>query len=383
MNQDFKRCIPYTKPSITELEIDFANDAVRNGWGNKCYEYIEKFEFQFKNFLGTKYAVATSSCTGALHMGLSALGIKDDDEVILADTNWVASLAPIVHLGAKAKFVDILKDTWCIDPKEVEKAITSKTKAILAVHLYGNLCELDELQDIAKHYGIPIIEDSAEALGSKYHGRYAGSLGTFGTFSFHGTKTMTTGEGGIFVCDEKQLYEKVLTLSNHGRGKDQSKQFWPDMIGFKYKMSNVQAAIGCAQLMRINELINRKREIFNLYFERLKNLPLTMNPEKNDTVNGYWMPTIVLDYELGVKRDSLIAILKEKGVDARVFFWPLSSTKVAGEKAFDKLYIAEEIFTRAINLPSYHNILEDDIDYICKIISKYVKSLSIKKSCQQ
>ena len=244
------RKIPYTKPSITDLEVQYATDAAANGWGEHCYDYIVRFEEAFKAHLGVKYAIATSSCTGALHMGMHALGIGPGDEVIMADTNWIATAAPIVHLGATPVFVDILPDSWCLDPEQVEAAITPKTKAIVAVHLYGNLCEMDALLAIGKRHGIPVIEDAAEAVGSVYHGKRAGSMGRFGAFSFHGTKTITTGEGGMFVTNDAELYEQVLTLSNHGRAREQSKQFWPDMVGFKYKMSNIQAAFGCAQYGR-------------------------------------------------------------------------------------------------------------------------------------
>ncbi len=253
--------IPYTKPSITELEIRYAKDAATNGWGDRCYEYIERFEQAFRNYLGVKHAIATSSCTGALHMGLAALGISTGDEVILADTNWIATAAPISYLGATPVFVDIQLDTWCIDPVLAERAITPKTSAIIATHLYGNLCDMDYLLAVGQQHSIPIIEDAAEAIGSIYHGCRAGSMGKFGTFSFHGTKTMTTGEGGMFVTNDDALYEHVLSLSNHGRSRKQTKQFWPDMIGFKYKMSNIQAAIGCAQMERIDQLTSRKRAI--------------------------------------------------------------------------------------------------------------------------
>ncbi|BCI88884.1 hypothetical protein NIIDMKKI_40900 [Mycobacterium kansasii] len=211
--------IAYTKPSITELEVRYAADAAANGWGERCYEYIQRFESAFKAHLGVKHAIATSSCTGALHMGMAALGIGPGDEVIMADTNWIATAAPIVHLGAKPIFVDIVPESWCIDPELAEAAITPRTKAIVAVHLYGNLCEMDRLLAVGQKHGIPVIEDAAEAIGSIYHGKRAGAMGCFGTFSFHGTKTITTGEGGMFVTNDDNLYEEVLTLSNHGRAQ--------------------------------------------------------------------------------------------------------------------------------------------------------------------
>jgi len=359
--------IYYTKPSITELEIRYATDAATNGWGEHCYEYINRFEQSFKQYLGVKYAIATSSCTGALHMGLAALGIGPGDEVILADTNWIATAAPITYLGAEPVFVDILPDTWCIDPDKIETAITSKTKAIIAVHIYGNLCEMNRLLDIGRKYGIPVIEDAAEAIGSRWQNNYCGSLGKFGTFSFHGTKTITTGEGGIFVTQDKALYEKVLTLSNHGRSAAQTKQFWADCIGFKYKLSNIQAAIGCAQLERINELISRKREIFDYYQKQLSKLKgVTMNPESPGTTNGYWMPTVVFDHTTGITREALIKRFKSDNIDARVFFHPLSSLPMfSAQPEHTHSY---NISLRAINLPSYHDLKKEEQDRVIQSI---------------
>lgn len=349
--------IHYTKPSITELEVRYATDAAANGWGEKCYEYINRFEEAFKAHLGVRYAIATSSCTGALHMGLAALGVGPGDEVILADTNWIASVAPVTHLGATPVFVDILPDTWCLDPVRVEEAITPRTKAIIAVHLYGNLCELDELLAIGGKHGIPVIEDAAEAIGSVYHGRRAGSIGKFGAFSFHGTKTITTGEGGMFVTNDPVLYETVFTLSNHGRSRRQTRQFWPDMVGYKYKMSNVQAAIGCGQLERFDELAGRKREILRRYRELLSHRPeATLNPEPAGTVNGAWMPTVVFAPGSGITRDRLMAAYAAEGIDARVFFHPLSSLPMF-QPATPKPHAAD-IATRAINLPSFHDMTD-------------------------
>jgi len=367
----------YTKPSITELEIRYATDAATNGWGDNCYGYINRFEDLFKKHLGVKHAIATSSCTGALHMGLAAIGIKLGDEVILADTNWIASAAPITYLSAKPVFVDILPDTWCIDPVKIEAAITPKTKAIIAVHLYGNLCEMDKIMAIGKKYNLAVIEDAAEAIGSVYKGRKAGSIGDFGVFSFHGTKTVTTGEGGMFITNDSALYEKVFTLSNHGRARGQTKQFWPDMVGFKYKISNIQAAIGCAQMERIEQLISRKRQIFQLYVEGLK--PVTdkilMNPELTGTVNGFWMPTIVARSGVTFDRQKLLDVFKSELIDGRVFFWPLSSL---GLKQFSVVKnstpVAYALYDKAVNLPSYHEISSDDIRRVCQIIISYINS---------
>lgn len=359
--------IYYTKPSITELEVAYATDAARNGWGERCYEYIIRFEEAFKAHLGVKYAIATSSCTGALHMGLAALGLGPGDEVIMADTNWIATAAPIMHLGAKPVFVDILPDSWCIDPGLVETVITPRTKAIVAVHLYGNLCDVDRLLAIGQKYDVPVIEDAAEAIGSIYHGKRAGSMGKFGSFSFHGTKTLTTGEGGMFVTNDADLYETVLTLSNHGRARGQTRQFWPDVVGFKYKMSNIQAAIGCAQVERIEELISRKREILAYYRERLETLPgVRLNPEPVGTMNGAWMPTAVFDAQTGVTQEKLQAAFAEDNIDARVFFYALSSLPMFEER--QQNCYALDIPIRAINLPSYHDMTTAEQERIVRVI---------------
>lgn len=360
--------VAYTKPSITELEIRYATDAAANGWGEHCYDYIHRFETMFKEHLEVRHAIATSSCTGALHLGMAALGIEPGDEVIMADTNWIATAAPIVHLGAHPVFVDVLPDSWCLNPDLVEAAITPRTKAIIAVHIYGNLCDMDRLLAIGERHGIPVIEDAAEAIGSIYHGKRAGSMGKFGTFSFHGTKTVTTGEGGMFVTNDAALYEKVLTLSNHGRSRTQTKQFWPDTVGFKYKMSNIQAALGCGQMERIEELIARKRAVFEVYRNALSPLAaLHMNPEPPGTQNGFWMPTIVFDEACGITRDMMIKAFSQENIDARVFFWPLSSTPPFAGSASNT--VARSLAARAINLPAFHDITLGEQERVIEVVS--------------
>lgn len=266
--------------------------------------------------------------------------------------------------------MDIDAETWCIDPAAAEAAITPKTRAIVATHLYGNLCNLEQLLAIGARHGVDVIEDAAEAIGSQYKGKRAGSLGRFGTFSFHGTKTMTTGEGGMFVTDDDELYETVLTLSNHGRSRAQTKQFWPDMIGFKYKISNVQAAIGCAQVERIESLIARKREILAAYKARLSRFAnqVVLNPEPDHVVNGAWMPTVVFSKETGITQGAAIAAFQAANIDARVFFHPL--TELDFFETRHETHTAEDIAGRAINLPSYHDMTDADIDQVCAVVKK-------------
>lgn len=358
----------YTKPSITDLEIRYAADAAATGWGERCYEYIGRFERSFAAHIGVKHAIATSSCTGAAHMGLAALGIGPGDEVIIGDINWIASVAPVVYLGATPVFVDVLPDTWCLDPVKAERAITPRTKAIICVHLYGNMCEMNAFRDVGTRHAVAIVEDAAEAIGSQWHGSPAGSMGSFGTFSFHGTKTITTGEGGMFVTQDDALYERVLTLSNHGRARGQIRQFWPDVVGFKYKISNLQAAIGCAQMERIDELIAGKRRIFEYYACRLGDLPLSMNPEPAGTRNGFWMPTIVADPDAGFDRAALLDSFKAHEIDGRVFFWPLSMLPAFSPRPDNT--VSYGLYSRAINLPTYHDLGEPEMDRVVRCVRR-------------
>ncbi len=352
----------YTKPSITDLEVRYATDAATVGWGERCYEYIALFEARFREHLGVRHAIATSSGTGALHLGMAGMGIGRGDEVILCDSNWVASVAPVHHLGATPVLVDADPGSWCLDPARVEAAITPRTKAIMAVHLYGNLCDMAALSALADKHGIALIEDAAEAIGSDLDGRRAGSMGRFGAFSFHGTKTITTGEGGMFVTNDDALFERVLTLSNHGRARGETRQFWPERIGFKYKMSNVQAAIGCAQMERVDELVAAKRRIFSRYASALAGLPVQLNPEPAGTRNGYWMPTLVVDEGVDFDREALLARFKADNIDGRVFFWPLSALPFFEPRPMHA--VSHRLARRGVNLPSYHDLAEGDIDRV-------------------
>ncbi|WP_180124701.1 DegT/DnrJ/EryC1/StrS aminotransferase family protein [Rhodoferax sp. BLA1] len=361
------RRIPLSRPSITDEEVALATDAARNGWGPHCYDYLDRFEAAFAAHIGVKYAIATSSCTGALHMGLAALGVGEGDEIILADTNWVASVAPVLHLGARPVLVDIQPDSWCIDPVAVRAAITPRTRAIIAVHLYGNLCDMDALLALGREFDIPVIEDAAEAIGSMYGGSRAGALGVFGAFSFHGSKTITTGEGGMFVTDEQALYDKVLSLSNHGRVKGQTRQFWPDMLGFKYKMSNLQAAFGCAQLRRVESLISRKLEIMQRYREAFADVSgITMNPELPGTRIGAWMPTVVVAEHIPLSADELLHRFKQANIDARPFFAPLSTLTWMPPGPTGSH--AQSVYERAVNLPSFHDMTDHDIDRVVAVV---------------
>ena len=360
--------IPYTKPSITDLELSFVSDAAAHGWGPKCYEYIERFEREFADYLGVKHAIATSSCTGAITLAVASLGLGPGDEVILADTNWIASVAPLIHAGVKPIFVDIDPTTWCINVEEIRRVVTKDSKAILATHLYGNLVQMNELRSIAKEFNLFILEDAAEAIGSTYFDKRAGSFGDFGFFSFHGTKTISTGEGGMLVTNDSLLYERALTLSNHGRARNEVKQFWPHFVGYKFKMSNLQAALGCAQLSRVDQLVARKREILANYVDFLSNYPyVQMNQSPLGSSTGAWMPTLVLSTDFKHYLAPLMKSFRSSGIDARPFFWPLSSLPMF--ESAPKNTNAYSISERALNLPSYHDITQGELERVFQAVS--------------
>ena len=361
----------YVKPSIGPREIQLALEASEQGWGSNSNKYIEIFESDFSRKVGSEFAVATSSCTGALELGLAALDIGPGDEVILAEANWVATLAPIVHTGATPIFVDILEDSLCLDPIRVRQSINEKTKAIIATHLYGNLAEMNELLAIAQEFGLHLIEDAAEAIGSFYHGKHAGTMGTFGVFSFHGSKTITTGEGGMLVTDDPLLNARVRQLNNHGRSLTETRQFVPAEIGYKFKMTNLQAAIGIAQVERFDELVARKREILATYELLLDDLPeIQLNVRQPECVSGAWMPNATYSRESGVTREVLVDAFAKASIDARVFFWPLSSLNLVSSESKD-YEIADSIARRSINLHSYHDMTQVDIERVANILRSF------------
>lgn len=362
--------IPMAKPSITEKEISYVNDSIKNGWGETCYDYIKKFEDKFKEYVDCKFSLATSSCTGAINLALATIGLKQGDEVIVSEISWITAVSPITYFGAKPIFVDIL-DSWCIDPKKIEEAITKKTKAIIVTHLYGNLAEMDEIMEIAKKHSLYVIEDSAEALGSEYKNKKAGSIGHIGVFSFHGAKTCTTGEGGMLITNDGELFRKAQTLNNGGREVG-GKMFHAEVLGYKYKMSNFQAALGLAQIERIEELVSRKRQIFYEYKKHLSDFPISMNPEPSNTKNSFWLPTIIFDKSLNIDRDKLINYFKQKKVDIRPFFYPISSMPMFEKN--EKNIGAYDIYKRGINLPSYNDITDEEIKYVCDCLKEFIEN---------
>lgn len=362
--------IPVAGPWITEKEISYVTDAVTNAWYGNANIYHDRFEKAFADYLGLSHAVALPSCTSAIHLSLLALGVGKGDEVIVPDATWIASAAPITYVGATPVFADIDEKTWCLSAESFEACVTPKTRAVIPVDLYGNMPDMEAILEVAQRNNISVIEDAAEAAGADFKGRKAGSFGDTGVFSFHGSKTLTTGEGGMLVTDREDLYRRVLFLRDHGR-KPGEKLFWNTEVAFKYKMSSMQAALGLAQLERIDELIARKREIFAWYKKELSDTPkITLNPETPDTRNSYWMITAVLDKNLGLEKDQLVQEMSARDIDCRPFFHPLSSipayenTEKARE-ARRRNNVSYRISPYGINLPSGLNMTEAKVIYVC------------------
>jgi len=369
-------------PSITQREIDLVAEAAAQGWYGGANVYQERFEAAFAQYVGVRHAACLPSCTAAIHLALLALGVGPGDEVILPDITWIASAAPVSYVGATPVFADIDPHTWCLSVRALEECITPRTRAVIPVDLYGNMPDMNALRAVADRHGIAVIEDAAEAVGSEFHGRKAGGFGAAGVFSFHGSKTLTTGEGGMLVTDREDIYRRVLTLRDHGRAPG-AKMFWNAEVAYKYKMSSVQAALGLAQLERIDALVALKREIFSWYKGALGGLSgVTLNSEAPGTKNTYWMVTAVLDASLGISKEQMIARLSAVGIDSRPFFYPLSmlpayaQTRSARE-AQARSHVSYRLAPWGVNLPSAMNLTRAQVQFVCE---SFKAALDARKS---
>lgn len=366
-----KKIIQTAGPSISKKEIDYVLDAVKNGWYENWSYYINRFEQDFSKYIGTKYAIPTSSCTGALHLALAALGIKNGDEVIVPETTWIATAAVVKYVNATPIFVDIDKDTWTMSPESIKNAITEKTKAIIPVHLYGHPADMDPIMEIAEEQNLHVIEDAAPSIGAEYKRRKTGTLGDVAAFSFQGAKLMVTGEGGMLVTDNDEIYERASILANQGR--DPHIPFWINEVGLKYKISNIQAALGLAQLERIDELIKKKRDIYSWYKSRLTGVNgIQLSTEKEWAKSIHWMTSIVLDNSMHIERDKLRAKLLEKGIDTRPTFPPMSKFPMF-KKANNP--ISEFVGRRGINLPCALNLSKEEIDYVSENVITLLEAI--------
>ena len=359
---------------VGEKECSYVLDALQNGWYENKYYYVEKLEKEFAKYHNRKYALMTPNCTSAIHLLLAGIGIGPGDEVIVPECTWVATTVSSVHLGAKVVFCDIEKDSWCLDPVSVRNSITDKTKAIIVVDLFGNMANWDELEKISKEYNIPLVEDAAEALGSTLNGIRAGKFGIGSTFSFHNTKTMTTGEGGMLLVDNEDLFNKCVLIRDLGRGPN-TKPYFNEIIGNKFMPFNMQAALGLAQFERVNELIDIKRKHYEFYKKELSDLDVQFNAEPSNVFNGVWITGMVIDKKYNIDKHKFIDKLQSVGIPSRPFFYPLSSIPAYNQekKYKNKNINSYDISSRGVNLPGAANLTEQDLQDVCNGVRKVLE----------
>lgn len=358
-------------PLVGSLESFYAFDAARNGWNNRHSEYISRFETEFAELVGAKYAMATSSCTGALHLSLLAAGIGPGDEVIVPEITWVATASAVAYTGATPVFCDVDLETWTLDVSALELLITPRTKAVMPVHLYGFPAEIEKICAIAKKYGIKVIEDAAPAIGATKGEKAVGTFGDLGCFSFQGAKLLVTGEGGMLTTDNEELYLRAKKLQDHGRKPG---TFWIEQLGYKYKMSNVTAALGLAQIQRAENQILRKRRIRTWYEEFLGDLPnVVFQMQTPDSYPIHWMTSIRIEGENLVSTSQLRTELDKAGVDTRPVFPAISRYEFwKGEKK-EPGPNAMKIASGGINLPSGVGLSRSTVEYVSDQIIRIMK----------
>ena len=357
--------IPIYQVALNGNEKKYVNECLDSTWISSKGKFLKLFKEKFADYINAKYAACVTSGTVALHLALTALDIKSEDEVIVPSLTYIASVNAISYVGAIPVFADSLKSTWQIDPEDVIKKITSKTKAIMVVHLYGHPCDMDAFKKIAQQYNLLLIEDCAEAFGTKYKGQHVGTFGHISIFSFFGNKTITTGEGGMVVTNYLPYYEKTVHYKSQGCSNAQ--KYFHDVIGFNYRMTNICAAIGLGQLEKCDEIIHKKRQIAKWYKESLQGLPIEFQVEEEHVTHSHWMFSILVEKE---KRDDLREHLGRASIETRPFFHPIHFMPMYNKKAV-VLPIAELLGASGLNLPSWHELDRSTVEFIASEIKKF------------
>lgn len=363
-----KSHFPVAMPNLAGNELKYLTDAFLSTWVSSSGPYLNKFEENFSNYSDCKYGAAVSNGTAALHVALLALGIGKGDEVIIPDLTFAATINAVIHANATPVIVDVEKNSWCIDPIQIEKSITSKTKAIIPVHLYGQVCNMGKIMLLAKKYNLKVVEDCAEAHGASFKDRKVGSFGNIGCFSFYGNKVLTTGEGGMCTTNSKEIIEQIRLLRDHGMSK--SKRYFHEVVGYNYRMTNLQAAIGVAQLERA-EAIHKNRTSYEYLYRKI--MPSSFEFQKN--INGRnritWLVSFLVGKNSDYNRDQLISIFLEKGIDARPFFYTLSEMNIYSKYAQQDNIHAKGISRSGISLPTYESL--KSLSEIEKIVNSIFK----------
>ena len=357
---------PVSTPILNGNEFKYLTDAFCSTWISSSGTYIDRFEDDFSKYSDCAYGIAVSNGTVALHLALVALEIGIGDEVIVPDLTFAATINAVLHANATPVIVDVEEDSWCISTKEIEKAITSKTKAIIPVHLYGQQCDMDAIKKIAKEYKLKVIEDCSQAHGAVYKNRKVGSFGDIGCFSFYGNKVLTTGEGGMCTTGNSFLNEKMRILRDHGMNKQ--KRYWHDVVGFNYRMTNLQAAIGVAQLERIETIHRNRRDYEDCYRVALSGKNFIFQNDLSKRHRITWLVSFLLDEN--TNRDKYIDNLRDKGMDARPFFHPLSVMEIYKEYCRNKTPVSNKLASRGLSLPTYESL--KSLNEVKKILMEFV-----------
>lgn len=360
-----RRFIPVSAPMLVGREKEYVLDCMDSSWISSCGKYVERFETAFANFCGTRHALACCNGTAALHLALMALGVGPGDEVIVPTLTFVATANAVTYCGARSVFVDSEPETWTLDPNSIEALITPRTKAIIVVHLYGHPADMDAVLEIARRHQLFVIEDAAEAHGALYKGRRVGSLGDAACFSFYGNKIIATGEGGMVVTDDDAVARRVAQLK--GQGMDFELRYWFPIVGYNYRMMNLPAAIGLAQLERADWHLGRRKEVASWYRERLRDLPeVSWQVEKGWARHAYWLFTVTLAESIASKRDAVMAFLEKRGIETRPVFYPMHILPPYRENSARASYpVADDIAARGLSLPTWGGLTRDDVDYVC------------------
>lgn len=366
---DSPKFIPVYQPSLLGNEKKYVLDCLESGWISSKGDYVNRFEESFASRVGIKYANSVCNGTAALHLALLAAGIGKGDEVIVPTLTYIASVNCIKYVGATPVFIDSCKFTWQLDPELIIDKITPKTKAIICVHLYGGMCNMDPIVNIAKKHNLYVIEDCAEAFGSQYKGRNAGVFGDVACYSFYGNKTITTGEGGMVVTNDHTLTTRVARLK--GQGLAPNRQYWHDMVGYNYRMTNLCAAIGLAQLETSDSIIFKKNKIAEFFRENLASLPIEFQQTGVEVISSSWMFSILVkDFEM---REAIRHYLNSKSIETRPIFYPIHTMPMYYDQ-FSRFPIAENLGERGLNLPSWPDLTTENLDYISACIHSFFKN---------
>jgi perosamine synthetase len=363
--------IPISKPFIGAREKELVLDALNSGWVSSIGKYIDEFEEKFAHYCGTKYALAVSNGTTGLHLALATLGLRPGDEVIIPDLTFVATANTVAYTGATPVLADIDPDTLCINPASVKSLISPRTKAIIPVHLYGHPADMDALTEIANAHGIDIIEDAAEAHGAEYKGRRVGGLGKCGVFSFYGNKVITTGEGGMLTTNDREFHRRARQLRDHAMSPE--RRYYHDQLGYNYRITNLQAALGVAQLERIDDFLERRVEIMGWYNSEIAvSDSVRLNRVKNWAKSVFWMICLEVDWFDEARRDAFMQALKARGIDTRPYFCAMSSLPMYRQQP---LPISAHKAQIGLNLPSYYELTKPEVQRIASDVNEILKEM--------